>query len=423
MKPRHAAMLVILAAQTCSCTWVRTIWAGREKEVPVSRPEKAAPSRSRDEIRETQQPAPPAAVQDEPLPATKPPVLVAPSTMPAEAKVLGEPRIVAASLVKVNDRFFSMDEIVSAAGPQLAKLPSGLPPALLRQRIGEIIATTIRDQIGQTLVLEEVNKRMTDELKERIESRVQGRLKEMIAGAGGSKKLLEQKLRAEGTTPERALEAYRDGLKVQSYLQDKFAPAIAVDRRMLWEHYRSHLEEFTTPKKVAMQIIAAPVNALLPAGTGDVTAGELAAAKARAKEHSTKAAAALKQGKDFGEVAKTFSKGIKASGEGVWPLMPAGSFRNTEVERAAFALKEGQVSGIVETEEGFFIVKAKRVIPEKVASFEEAQAGIEERLRTEQYNKLAAKYFDELYKSATISRSEELFHLAVERAVAKYLSQ
>jgi len=73
------------------------------------------------------------------------------------------------------------------------------------------------------------------------------------------------------------------------------------------------------------------------------------------------AAADIKDGKDFGEIAAAKSKDAKAAEQGVWPLMPAGSFGEAKVEKAAFAMKEGQVSGVIETDAGFYIVKAYKV--------------------------------------------------------------
>jgi parvulin-like peptidyl-prolyl isomerase len=386
-------------------------WRPGQEEVPVSPPAETGPP-------EPVKPSP--QTQPRQSSAAGPRASSATSRPSAHGKVIGEQEIVAASLVQVNSRFFSVDDILRAAGPELARLPGNLPPLLLRQRVAEVIKSTIREQVGQSLVLEQADKRMSDEVKERIESKVQDRLREMIAEAGGSRKVLESKLESEGTTLEQAIESYRDALKVESYLREKLTRTVTVNRRVLLDYYRSHPDEFISPKKVQMQIIAAPVKEFLSKGAAG-TKASLASARLPAREQIDKAAAALRGGRDFGDVARSFSKGFKAAEGGLWPTMPSGSFRSAEVERAAFALKEGQVSDIIETEAGFFIVKAKCIVEQKVTSFEEAQAGIEERLGDEQYSRLARKYFDELYAGATITPSDELLYLAVDRATAKYI--
>ncbi len=423
---RNVILSVVITSQVCGCAWMKSRWPWSKKDVPVNTPNQTSPWETEEKIPETSErqaesqpaPQPPAAAVRDRRPApTTGKVSTAPSSPPVKPRIIGDPEIVAASLLQVNNRFFSIDDIIRAAEPRLAKLPKGLSPLLLRQRIGEIIATTIRDEVGQTLVLERASRYLTEHQTKRIEAEVQERLKGMIAETDGSRKKLEKTLQSEGTTLALTLDSHRDAMKVQYYLRSKFASAITVNRRMLWEYYRRHRDEFTSPKKVQMRIIAAPVKVF--AGKGGTTT---APAKLQAEDAVNKAAEAVRKGEDFGDVAKRISRGVKAPVGGLWPLMPAGSFREAKVEKAAFALVEGQVSEIIETPAGFFIVKAERVVPRKIIRFERAQAGIEKHLRAEQYRKLTDKYFDELYKSASILRSDQFLDLTVDRAVAKYLS-
>jgi parvulin-like peptidyl-prolyl isomerase len=399
---------------------VRQRWPWRKKDVPVSKPTESAQG---DPYLAIQDPAASSASAEPSREAPAAPKPAAPRESSGAAvgpKAWGKPEIVAASLLQVNDRFFTVDDIVKLAGPRLAELPRHLPAALLRPRVEEIITTTMREQVSQTLVLERVESLISEEVNRRIESQVEQQRKTMVAEAG-SEKALEAKLAEKGTTVEQALDYFRRSLKVRTFLQNKFESATVVSRRMLWEYYRSHEKEFTRPKKVQMQIIAEPIEAFGPEGSGALTPAELTAARQQAGQTIKKAAEALKGGKDFGEVAISFSRGIKASSGGLWPLMPAGSFIHTEVEKAAFSLGEGQVSDIIETEAGFFIVKAKRVVAEELVSFEDAQAGIEQRLRADRYEQLVGEYLEELYSSATIKRCDELLNFAVERAIARHL--
>jgi len=405
MKSTDAVIMTFLACLLGSCSQIGQNWPRREKEVPVSKPETPA---------ESQQASAGTG------PGRGSPGSSSPASRRPAAKPTGDAQVVAASLLQVNNHFFTVDDIVEEAGPRLVEIPRSLSPAALRLRVGEAIAATIRDKVNRTLVLEQAERRMTEEITKRIDVQVQDKFKEMVAEAGGSTKLLEQKLKAQGTTLDRELESYRDSLKVQSYLQAKFTAEIAANRRVLLEYYRQHIAEFTTPKKVQMRLIAAPLDAFV---ASDATESQLASARGHARQHIIQAAKELRAGKEFSEVARSYSKGAKASEGGLWPAMPAGSFRHAEVERVAFAMPEGHVSGMIETDSGFFIVKADKVYPEKTASFEEVQADIEQRIRGDQYSRLAGKYFDELYDNATINRRDEFLHLAVERAVAKYFAQ
>jgi bifunctional DNA-binding transcriptional regulator/antitoxin component of YhaV-PrlF toxin-antitoxin module len=77
----------------------------------------------------------------------------------------------------------------------------------------------------------------------------------------------------------------------------------------------------------------------------------------------------LLAGADFGEVAKEFSQSALAKYGGDAGFV---AFNPTsEVSRILFGLKEGQISEIIETQEGLFILKAEEIRPERTQAFGE----------------------------------------------------
>ena len=138
----------------------------------------------------------------------------------------------------------------------------------------------------------------------------------------------------------------------------------------------------------------------------------------------------LKDGKTFTEVAKTFSD-IKRETGGKLPLWPAGSLRQKKVEQAAFTLKQGERSGILETAPvkkdglivnfgGLYIVKAYEIQEGRVTSFEDAQEEIGKILREKQLDILSAKFSERLSKEARIPQSSEFIDTAVDEAINIY---
>lgn len=69
---------------------------------------------------------------------------------------------------------------------------------------------------------------------------------------------------------------------------------------------------------------------------------------------------ALAEGADFTELAKTYSDGPGADRGGLLPPLARGVLSSALVEQFAFALAPGQVSDVIETELGYFIVKRVR---------------------------------------------------------------
>ena len=110
---------------------------------------------------------------------------------------------------------------------------------------------------------------------------------------------------------------------------------------------------------------------------------------------------ARQPGVDFAELAKQKGEGASAAEGG-----DLGYFRRgvmlADFERAAFALKPGEISDPVRTDFGWHIIKLedRRTVP--VKSYEEMQPAIREKLRTAQLEKASESYIQELKQTAVI---------------------
>lgn len=433
MKAKYVITMALLAGSLGGCAWMKeNLWPwGRQEGPPVIRPSHvdAVPPGWRDEpelaARPPAEPPPePPAVPPAEPPAEPPPERPRP---PAEGTDrqdkgpdVGVTEVVAASMLQVNNRFITVDDVLDALDPQLRDLPKDISRDTFGVQAGRMIADRVRRMVSELLILAEAEKRLPSDQADRIEQEVSETLAAMIVEAGGSKSKLQADLAREGKTLEKVLDAYRRELKVRIYLRMRFTPSISVNRRMLWSYYRAHLDEFSQARKVQMQLIAAPFRAFMPEAADRPTGLERTAARAVARKQIDRAVAALRDAREFGEVARELSKGIKASEGGLWPAMEINSFREAKVEAAAFAMSEGQVSGVIEADSGYYIVRVRKILPGTVVSFEEAQERIEQILRDEQYRKLSDEYFSRLLGGATIVQSDRFIQLAVARATEKY---
>ena len=411
MRITKAAMLVVLATSVGGCAWVdRVNWPWRKKSVPITRPKWVD-----DE-------AWPVLATRAGAPAARP-TARAPETRPGprgdeSLRVLGRPTEITASVLKIKNAFITVEEVVQGAESRLQSIPDGLTEIAFWRRAQGVCSAEISRQVNDALVLAEANARLSEENKEQVEEKVKNIRSRMVADAGGSAKKLQLALAAKGTTLDDVLDDYRRRLTVQLYQQVKFLPAVAVNRTMLLGYYDTHVDEFRKDQKVQMQIIAAPFKAYLADDVaGEPSQAEMSAAKRRAKDVIELARRRLAGGKDFDETAKEMSLGIKAASGGVWPMMAAGSFRETGVEKAAFALEEGKTSGIIETTTGYYIVKARKVVKGSRVSFEDAQERIMEILEARQFEKLTLEFRKRLAVEAAVGQNREFLQATVGRAV------
>jgi parvulin-like peptidyl-prolyl isomerase len=329
-------------------------------------------------------------------------------------------QVVSGETIRVNTRFLTVNDILQAAALELGKIPVGLSEPAFSPRAEKVITEEIRRQIGQALALGEAERALSDEQKKMIDQEMDATLAAMVSQADGSRRKLEADLISQGTTLEAVLADQRREVTVRWFLRWKFAPMVSVTRAMLWDYYRAHADEFAAPKKVQMQIIFVPFAAFLAAGPSEPTEAELAAARTAARARIDQAFEALGRGEEFGAVARRFSGDPKAESGGLWPLMPAGSFRQEQVEKAAFAQAIGQISDVIETDEGLCLVRTAAVQESSRRSFEDAQEDIEKVLRDQQSSKLYNDYYAKLLSAATIVQSENFVPTAVSRAAERY---
>ena len=178
-------------------------------------------------------------------------------------------------------------------------------------------------------------------------------------------------------------------VKVQYLYFDpkNFAGKVTVSDEEVREYYEAHRDEFSQEKSIEARHILFKV---------DQNADENAVQEARQK--ALKVLKLAREGKDFAELAKTYSEGpSKASGGFL------GTFTRDKMVKpfsdAAFALKAGEISDLVKTQFGWHIIKVEKVNPEHTEPLKKAQP------------KIRAKLIDMHSKSAAYDRAEEVYDL------------
>ena len=110
-----------------------------------------------------------------------------------------------------------------------------------------------------------------------------------------------------------------------------------------------------------------------------------------------------RDGKDFSELAKKDSECPSKTKGG-----DLGYFRRGQMvkpfEDVAFSLKPGEVSGVVETDFGFHIIKVTDKKPATTVSYEEVKDRIIATLKSDKLEKETDLYLEPLKKRAKIER-------------------
>jgi peptidyl-prolyl cis-trans isomerase SurA len=165
---------------------------------------------------------------------------------------------------------------------------------------------------------------------------------------------------------------------------------VKVSDEDLRNYYQTHAREFAAEEQVRIRHLFLA----FPSGAG-------ASEEAKVKAEGEKILARLAAGEDFAEVARQRSDGPGKAEGGDLGFVKKGALK-AELDKAAFALAAGQVSGLVRTPSGYHILKAEDRRTGGAKPFDEVKEAIRDRLTSEQLETYRAQYVAELRKDAVI---------------------
>jgi peptidyl-prolyl cis-trans isomerase C len=186
-----------------------------------------------------------------------------------------------------------------------------------------------------------------------------------------------------------------NGMKYQKLLDTQFAGKVDVNEAEAARFYAENKSRF----EILEQVRASHI--LITPETSDPNT-DPNAAKAKAKAKAEELLGQIKAGgADFATLAKANSQCPTAASGGDLGFFPRGKMA-PPFEKAAFELKVGQVSDIVETQYGYHIIRVADRKEAQLIEFEEARSEIISRLTQQKQREIAEKYIESLKQKAKI---------------------
>jgi peptidyl-prolyl cis-trans isomerase C len=296
----------------------------------------------------------PAGAQSTPPPAAAelPPSAARP--VPAQL-----PEVVA----RVNGEAINATELQNAV-KGLEGRAGGPVPADQRDRVYRGV---LDDMIGYKLLVQEAKARKVAVPDADVEAQIA-----QIRSQFPNQQQFEQALAAQKMTLQDVRDDARAEMSVEKLVEGEIAAKIAIKPEAVSDFYQKNQDKFQQGPRVRASHILIQV----PQGAD-------AAAKQQAKAKADALLTDLKAGKDFASAAKENSQDPGSAPNGG----DLGFFEQGQMvpqfEQAAFALKPGQMSDVVETQFGYHIIKVAEKQDSRVVPLEEAKAQIEQYL-TEQ---------------------------------------
>lgn len=161
-----------------------------------------------------------------------------------------------------------------------------------------------------------------------------------------------------------------DEFLAREYLTQSVAEKVVVAEDDARRYYEKNLDKFAVPEEVQARHILVRV----PFGGSDVE-------KREAKEKATNILEWLRKGEKFETLAARYSEDPNSKDNGgELGYFPRGKMPKA-FDSAAFSLKPGEISDIVETDHGYHIINVENRIEARLKSFEEVKSPLIVRLR------------------------------------------
>ncbi len=215
------------------------------------------------------------------------------------------------------------------------------------------------------------------------------RMKEIIEEQyGGDKNALIRTLQARGLTIDQWKQKYvKEPFIVQALRQKEVSSELVVSPAQIETFYNQHEDKFKEPYRVRLRMIV-----IRKAGASTDEAAALARDLAQK----------LDAGADFANLANVYSSGNQRAAGGDWGWVDKESGLRKELADVAFSLKAGQHSGVVETDDGFYLIQVDEEKPARMRPMTEVRSDIDKILIQEQRNRLQQRWIERLKKKAYI---------------------
>jgi len=319
---------------------------------------------------------PPAAVPAKPAPFKR-------AGAPSEGKVIEE--IVA----RVNNEVITRSELehskVTAEEDAKQDCQNRCTPEQLKQITEDSQKNALRNLIDQSLLVQRAKDMSIsvepDVIKQLDQIRIENKLDSLEA--------LEKAVESQGLNWEDFKNNIRNGLLTKKVISSEVGSHISIDKEEVQKYYDAHKQEFIRPEQVALRSIE--IN----------TAGKDEAEVAELKKKADTALKRIKDGEDFGEIAKRYSDGATAKQGGYLGQYKRGEL-SKQLEDVVFKMKKNDLTDVMETKQGFLIMQVLEHYDEGQQSLAKVENEIMDKLYTERMEPALREYLKTLREQSYV---------------------
>jgi peptidyl-prolyl cis-trans isomerase SurA len=335
-----------------------------------------------------------AAPEPEAAPKSKAPAKTPATKKPAEKAVEKAPEGVNSKTVeeivaRVNNEIITRSELdkarVTAKEDAEQECKGRCSPEELKIQIEDRQKHALSDLIDQSLLVQrgkDMGISVETEVIKRLDSiRLQNNL--------GSMEDLEKAVSSQGINWEDFKDNIRKGLLTQRVISQEVGSHITVGKDEIAKYYEAHKKDYIRPEQVALREIVVTTE-----GKKDSELPDL-------KKKAETALKRVKDGEEFGEIAKRFSDGSTAKQGGFLGVYKRGEL-SKELEDTVFKMKKNDLTDVMDTKQGYLILQVLEHYDEGEQSLAKVEAEITDKLYSERMEPKLREYLRTLREQSYV---------------------
>ncbi len=337
---------------------------------------------------------------------------VAPDATPQAAappeQTLQGPQTPAAGQMPPEAQLFERGQIVGRVGTEVilygeiglgvpevrAHYKDRMPADELEAQVEKLLKSRLKPHIETKLVYLDAKRTIPPDALKNFEKRVGEEFERtqvaqiMKSMKADSRYELEQKLRALNSSLEQQKRAFVEQMIAHQWIKQQVKVDEEVTYQQMLTYYREHLSDYEHPARARWQQLMVRFSRIPD--------------KAEAYRTMAEMGNQVLGGNELAEVARAGSDGPTARSGGLRDWTTEGSLVSQALDRAIFSLPVGQLSPILEDEQGFHIVCVLERNDANRTSFDEAQAGIRKKIRQEREQDQEQTYLAKLWEKTPV---------------------
>ncbi len=258
--------------------------------------------------------------------------------------------------------------------------------------LGDIQMLAIQNQVLESLISRELLYQESQKKGIKVEKEIVTEQFDTIKERFTSEEEFRNTLKRMNISEDLLKSQIERGLVIQEFVDKEFGQKVTIPDKDAKAYYDSHPDSFKRPEQVRASHILAKA---------DPNATEPQKGEARKKIEEVQRK--VKKGEDFADLAREFSEGPSNVNGGDLGFFGRGQMVKP-FEDAAFALKPGEVSDIVETQFGYHLIKVTDRQPETVVAYGDVKDRLQQYLKEQKVQEELGKYIEKVKGEAKIER-------------------